>query len=103
MKYPFVFFLLITSSVQAFTLVQTNSPKFPVDEVSIEFSLLTDQHGSLEIVDEAGRVIKNLLKGSLTKGLHKQVFLIQNLPNGAYLIRLTTNNSTLVQKLLVVH
>lgn len=38
MKVFFFFFFIFQSPLWAFTLVQSNSPKFPVDDVSIEFS-----------------------------------------------------------------
>jgi hypothetical protein len=81
----------------------TTFPNPAAKEITIEFALLTDQYGTLDIVDVTGRIVKSLLKGTLSKGTTQQVVAIQNLPNGAYLVRLSTQSSTLVQKILVAH
>ena len=77
-------------------------PNPATKEVTIEYTLEADQYGTLEVIDLTGRVVKNLLKGILSKGTTQQVVSLQNLANGIYLVRLNTANGAFVQKFSVV-
>lgn len=68
----------------------------------IDFYLAQAQPVTLAIYDVQGRLVKQLInKQTLQSGSHS--FVVDNLPNGLYFCKLSTQNQTFTQKLMKVN
>ncbi len=68
----------------------------------IEFSLNRPKNVRLDIFDSIGRRITTLLDGELNEGFHFVDFDGSGLASGVYFYRISTNEQTLTQKMLLV-
>ncbi len=90
------------ASTQLSTKVELSVYPNPfTDQTSIEFSLPTAGSASLVIYDEQNRVVQRLFNGSVEAGTRSHFALSgTNLASGFYLVKLTTSNQVVTQKLV---
>ena len=68
---------------------------------NVEYHLTQDQPVSIQLFTREGKLIKTIKnKTSQAAGNHTETIVIDNLPSGMYLLRLTTSDSHGVQKLV---
>ncbi|MFA5886361.1 MAG: T9SS type A sorting domain-containing protein [Patescibacteria group bacterium] len=68
---------------------------------TINFSLSKSGHTSLKVYDIIGREIATLIDEFIQAGTHSFKFNAGNLPSGVYLYKLSSDHSTLVQKMVI--
>lgn len=72
------------------------------DQVSLNFYLKNGQPVSMELIDAKGSLAKRIIDNSLyAPGNHKITFSVDDLPVGAYTIRLNSTESILTRTLVV--
>ena len=69
---------------------------------SIRFTISKHSHTSLKIYDIQGREVALLLNSYLNPGTHNISFNTNNLPSGIYFYTLSTNNTSITKKLLLI-
>ncbi|MCK5076584.1 MAG: T9SS type A sorting domain-containing protein, partial [Calditrichia bacterium] len=69
---------------------------------TIVFSLVENQRVSLKIYDIAGRVVANLVSGTLNAGEHQFKFDGANLSSGVYFYRLQAGPDVFVRKINLI-
>ncbi|MCD4732348.1 MAG: T9SS type A sorting domain-containing protein [Bacteroidales bacterium] len=69
---------------------------------TIELSTLTDNFISLEVYDITGKKIEILLSEKLSKGNHKFNWNVEGLNEGIYFIRVETNTTSVVRKVIIL-
>lgn len=72
------------------------------DQSYIQFELTKSEAVKLEILDQQGKVIRILLNGTQSPGLHKVLFAGHDLPAGVYYCRLEIAGENVVRKLVVL-
>lgn len=72
------------------------------DQSYVQFELGQNENLSLQILDQQGRVIRNLLRGQQPQGIHKVLFAGHDLPSGVYYCRLEVNAGQVVERLMIV-
>lgn len=68
----------------------------------IQFQIPEDGFVSLSVYNTLGEKVVTLVNEILTKGRHSVDFISENLPSGIYIYRLTSNNFTSSQKMLLI-
>ncbi len=82
----------------------TISPNPVARKASISLEFATSFSGELGIFDLTGRLVKTLaLNGSALIGNHSVDFDTENLENGVYLVRLSSADGMLTQKMVISH
>jgi hypothetical protein len=77
-------------------------PNPTADHTFIAFQTEHAAMATLEIYDLKGRVLEQLFRGSTTPGIEQRFELnVQNLANGMYMCKLTTNHTSITKKLIV--
>jgi flagellar hook assembly protein FlgD len=71
------------------------------NEALIKFSLPSGMVISLDIYDNTGRLVKNLVNGKVSAGLHT-VRWNANVANGVYFYRLKAGDSRVSDKMVVI-
>ncbi len=69
-------------------------------EVSIDFELSYEGKTEIIVMNQLGEVVQNVSSGYLRKGRHKFFVNSQQFPQGIYLFRITTDQSTETVKML---
>ena len=67
----------------------------------VEFSLTERSDVRMEIVDITGRVIKTVYQQESPEGNYRVAFDVANLPNGLFILRLTTRETTYTEQLVI--
>ena len=67
----------------------------------IAYSLSTQGMVAISIYDSKGALVKTLANGFQSAGDHSIPFSSKSLSNGIYYLRMTANNSNLVEKFVV--
>ena len=67
--------------------------------VALELSSQSDL--SLQLIDMQGRMIQDVFQGNLSPGLHQVPISVTTLPKGTYLLRLTSEDQTATEQLIV--
>jgi hypothetical protein len=84
-----------------FTLYQ-NYPN-PFNPITmIEFSLSTNCNVRLNIIDNLGREITNLISGNLNAGRHKAYWQADNMSSGVYYCRLIVGDQSVIKKIVLL-
>jgi len=73
------------------------------DQSYIQFELEQNEDLNLQILDQQGRVIRTLLKGQQSPGIHKILFAGHDLADGVYYCRLRIKNSIVTQKVIFIN
>lgn len=68
----------------------------------IRFTLPEDVFAEVSVFDITGRMIAKIAEGIHTKGYHKYIFNAASFSSGAYYVRLKTEKSTLVRRIMLV-
>ncbi len=80
----------------------TAYPNPSTGPVVIEFSTPVAQTATLEVMDMSGRTVATIFNQTVEAGLSYRVdFNGMTLPNGIYITKLTTENETVVEKLMI--
>ncbi|MDA3911766.1 MAG: T9SS type A sorting domain-containing protein [Bacteroidales bacterium] len=95
-------------------LVMVEQINAPVDEFSfslmpnptsgmthVEFSLTERTDVKMEIVDMTGRVIETVYQQESPEGNYRVAFDVANLPNGLFIVKLTTGETTYIEQLII--
>ncbi len=69
----------------------------------IEFEIPTNSFVTLKIYDVLGRHLFTLVEGELNKGFYEFSFDAKEIPSGTYFYRLTSDNMSLLNKMLLLH
>jgi len=89
--------------IQPQTLTLSNPYPNPFNSTTlIAYYLPTTTKVSLSVFDLSGRQVTSLVNGINQAGKHNVVFQSDDLVSGLYLVRLTTSNRTLTQKVVFV-
>ncbi|RKZ27551.1 hypothetical protein DRQ20_00140 [bacterium] len=83
--------------------VSLSVPAVAGKTADITFSVPADMKVSLKIFDVTGRCVKVLYDGNVKKGIHTLKVNTEELPTGAYFVRLDTGKRSATEKLIVVH
>jgi glycosidase len=78
-----------------------NYPNPVNGRTTIGLRLSEDAHISLKLYNSFGTEVQDLLNGRLTKGSHRVVFEVSNLPNGIYIYRLETQGNSFYKRLII--
>lgn len=77
-------------------------PNPAAQEVTIKFYLQQEDNATLALYDLTGRMVRQWIKdGKVTQGYHATAYNLSGLPPGSYVIRLTTSEKSLTQKLVI--
>ncbi len=82
------------------TLSVAVNPNPASETARISYSLIEDGLHELEIIDEQGKVI-TLFRTKLKPGIYEAAISIDNLPNGAYFVKLRSPSEAVSTKLLI--
>jgi hypothetical protein len=69
---------------------------------TIRFSVPKREHITLAVFDILGRKLSNLVDGVLESGLHEAVFDGPHLSSGVYFVRLTSENCSVVKRMMLL-
>lgn len=83
------------------TLLGKNYPNPFIDETMIEFTLGSSSFANLSIYDVNGRKVATLVDKELGAGNHQAKFSGNDLPNGIYFYKLSTNTYSETKKMLL--
>ncbi len=76
----------------------------PVDETfSVEFSLENTSNLTIEVIDNAGKLVKQLYKGNGVMGLNNFSFNKSNLSAGIYFLVITNNTTILKNEKIIIN
>jgi hypothetical protein len=83
------------------------SPSIFSESTEIRFALPSHAHATVQIVDKSGRVVRQLLNELLSPGDHRVRWDGRDesgspLPSGVYLIRLHSEQSEAIQKMVLI-
>jgi hypothetical protein len=92
----------VEESVPYTTALYQNYPNPFNPLTTIRFSLRSDCHAQLEVYNYNGQIVKSLVDGNLSKGLHSAVFNADNLGSGVYYYTLKTDSKTITKKMLIL-
>jgi hypothetical protein len=90
--------LILTPS--SFSLSAYPNPFNPLTTIS--FSVPRESEVRLEVFNVAGQLERELMHARVTPGIHRVEFAAQDLPSGLYIARLTSDEFTASQKLLLL-
>jgi hypothetical protein len=90
-----------TDAPVGFTLYQNYPNPFNA-QTRIRFEIPRSSGVTLNIFDEAGRIVTTLANKNFSAGSHTVVFDAVNLPSGAYIYQLETPEAVQAKKLLLV-
>lgn len=77
-------------------------PNPATEDINIHFNLIADEKVSIELMDINGKVLDKLELGKHSKGMHQyQYALPMNLSSGVYLYKFITQQSTIVNQLII--
>lgn len=79
----------------------TLSPNPANDKVILHFELLNDVETEINIFNNAGVKVREVLKQKMNKGINNITVAVNDLPSGMYMVRLTAGNQTKHVKLLI--
>ncbi len=71
-------------------VLESNYPNPFNPRTTLRFGLPESAHVSLEVYDMMGRIVRVLMDGVLSEGMHEASFDAGTLPSGAYIYRLVT-------------
>ena len=94
----------IGTEVQENTVATTTLNMYPNpvrDEAKVSFELQSNSSVSYQVFDMTGRMVKLVNLGTLTAGNHEVNVTVNDLSNGAYLLRLNAGASTSTVKFMV--
>jgi photosystem II stability/assembly factor-like uncharacterized protein len=86
---------------QVFALSQ-NEPNPFSRETVITYHLASDVHVKLEVYDLSGRLVETLVDGPQGSGSHESRWIPEDISAGIYFCRLSTGDSELIRKMVVV-
>lgn len=89
----------ISNTVSIFTVY----PNPATDAVTINLELKETSTLLIELTDITGKLVNTILNEKLNAGLVNKQINTSSLPNGNYLIKLSANGKTAIQKVSVVH
>jgi hypothetical protein len=69
---------------------------------TIRFSLPTETRLKINIYNMLGQLLETLAEGNYEAGYHKVTFNASNLPSGAYIYRIESNEFTQVRKMILI-
>ncbi|QIL75319.1 T9SS type A sorting domain-containing protein [Hymenobacter sp. HDW8] len=72
------------------------------ETATVEFALPQKQSYTLQVVDVNGRVVARVAAGVAEAGKKYRYEVTGNLPDGLYVVRLTTDKATQTQRLLKI-
>ncbi|MGI6320434.1 MAG: choice-of-anchor L domain-containing protein [Bacteroidales bacterium] len=73
----------------------------PVNDIlNIEYDIMGNSWVNIEIFDMYGRKVKDIFNGRNTEGTHRYSEDINDMPNGAYFIQISTDNSIFINKII---
>ena len=90
------------ASEESSTTVLSNSPNPFNPTTTIRFTVEQSAQVNLTVYDLTGREVHQLVNGYTNAGNHEVTFDASNLPSGTYLYRLTTPESQVVQKMVLL-
>ena len=68
----------------------------------IRFELPDAQHAKLTVYDITGRIVKTLVQGEMSAGIHQVIFDVDNAASGVYTYRLQAGESVITRKMTIV-
>jgi Metallo-peptidase family M12/Secretion system C-terminal sorting domain len=71
------------------------------NEMSITFSLPQESEVNMVLNDGNGRIVKNVLKETISAGKHTKIINTNELQSGVYLLRFDTDNFSQVRKVVI--
>lgn len=71
------------------------------DNGTVALELSSPSQLSLQLLDVQGRVMQDVFQGNLSLGTHQIPFNVEQLPKGTYLLRLTSENQSTTQQLII--
>jgi len=77
------------------------TPNPASDQTSITFNLKKKMKIQIEILDNSGRLVKNILKGTLSRGEHIIRMDLPNLSNGVYMCHLFTEGDSICKPFVI--
>ncbi|MCC6187140.1 MAG: T9SS type A sorting domain-containing protein [Chitinophagaceae bacterium] len=76
-------------------------PNPATDVVTTKFSLTEQSNVAIEIVDMLGKVVKTIASKSLTAGTYEVPTSVAELANGVYLVKVTTDNGSITERIAI--
>lgn len=76
-------------------------PNPATDVVTTKFSLTEQSNVAIEIVDMLGKVVKTVANKSLTAGTYEVPTSVAELANGLYLVKVTTDNGAITERISI--
>lgn len=70
------------------------------NKLNIDFSLDIDSEVSIELIDITGKNIEKLMSKKLSKGSYNNIYQLENIINGIYLVKMQVGNSVLLKKII---
>ena len=72
------------------------------DNLIIEFNLNEDsKEVTIELVNNEGKVVSNILKKGLGEGSYSESMDIKNIPNGFYLLKTSIDGNAIFNKIVI--
>jgi ligand-binding sensor domain-containing protein len=71
-------------------------------ETKIEYTIPKSGKVKLEVFDNLGRLVKVLVEKTQNAGKYQVLFVGDNIPSGIYLYRLTTEQSSITKKMVLI-
>lgn len=62
-------------------------PNPVIENINLEFEVLSSGYIQIDIVDITGQIVKSLHRSNMIKGVHRMTFDVNALPRGSYFIR----------------
>jgi hypothetical protein len=91
----------------AVSFLSQNSPNPFKDVTALRFGLANDCFVSIDVYDAAGRLVKNLVSGEMSRGVHSLTWdgtsqSNNNVPSGTYFLRMAGENTNFVKRMVMV-
>ncbi|HYV90505.1 MAG TPA: T9SS type A sorting domain-containing protein [Chitinophagales bacterium] len=85
------------------TALESICPNPSSDDAQIVYNIKSPGNTALNIYDATGRLVKSLVNQVQSQGRYKAIADVSDLPSGTYICKLSCNERTDVQKLIVQH
>ncbi len=88
-----------TTNVEEFEFSLTPNPA--AEYAFVNFNLTEKAHISIEIIDMQGHIIENIYNEESPEGTYRIAYDVNHIPNGMYIVRLTTGKSVHTERLII--
>ncbi len=95
----------VTTDIQGLDKTDFKFTIFPnpiTDQSYIQFELEQNEHLSLDLLNQEGKLVRHLLSGTQSQGQHKVLFAGHGLPNGVYFCRLKIKGFEITEQVVVL-